>query len=78
MFLKHYKTTEMTKQDSIGQYLTGILRFDFIIALIVAEHVLSSTVALTNLLQKEDNNLLHAIGETKVVIQLMSETTPTL
>ncbi|XP_052788478.1 52 kDa repressor of the inhibitor of the protein kinase-like [Mya arenaria] len=58
--------------NKAGQYLAGILCFEFIIALIVAEHVLSSTVALTNLLQKEDNDLLHAIGEAKVVIQLMN------
>ncbi|WAQ94159.1 LOW QUALITY PROTEIN: hypothetical protein MAR_006630, partial [Mya arenaria] len=48
-------TAEMTKQGT----------------LIVAEHVLSSTVALTNQ-QKAENDILHAIGEAKVVTQLMN------
>ncbi|XP_052799078.1 uncharacterized protein LOC128230674 [Mya arenaria] len=58
--------------NKAGQYPAGILCFELIRALIVAEHVLSSTVALTNLLQKEDNDILHAVGEAKVVIQLMN------
>ncbi|XP_060585819.1 uncharacterized protein LOC132741624 [Ruditapes philippinarum] len=65
------ETLQEDGDDKAGQYLGGILRFDFIIALIVAEHLLSSTVALTNLLQKEDNDLLHAVEETKVVVQLL-------
>ena len=38
-------------------YLNAILKFDFIIVLLVAEHILSSTVALTNYLQKRDIDL---------------------
>ena len=36
--------------DKAGQYLSAILRFEFIIALVVAEHILSGTVALTTFL----------------------------
>jgi hypothetical protein len=38
-------------------YLNAILKFDFSIVLLVAEHILSSTVALTNYLQKRDIDL---------------------
>ena len=41
--------------------------------LIVAEHILSSTVPLTNLLRMEDNDLLHAVTETGVVIKLCND-----
>jgi hypothetical protein len=34
--------------------------------------LLSPTVALTDLLQKEDNDLIHAVEETKVIAQLLS------
>jgi hypothetical protein len=34
--------------DKAAQYIGAILKFDFIIALVVAEHLLSATVALTN------------------------------
>ena len=39
----------------------ALLKFDLIIALLVAEHILSSTVALTNYLQKRDIDLLEAV-----------------
>jgi len=35
--------------------------------------MLNSTVNMANLLQKEDYDLLHAVGETKVVFQLMND-----
>jgi hypothetical protein len=47
-----FETLQEDGDDKAGQYMGGILRFDFIIALTVAEHLLSSTVALTNLLQR--------------------------
>lgn len=67
------ETLEQDHDGKAGQYLHSVLRFDFIVTLVVAEHMLNSTVNLTNLLQKEDNDLLHAVGEAKVVIQLMND-----
>ena len=45
----------------VALYLNAILKCDFIIALLVAEHILSSTVALTDYLQKRDIDLLEAV-----------------
>ena len=59
--------------EKAGQYLAAVLRFEFIISLVVAQHILSSTVQLTNLLQKEDNDLLHAIDETNLIVKLCNE-----
>jgi hypothetical protein len=44
-------------------YLNAILKFNLIIALLVAEHILSSTVALTNYLQKRDIDLLEVVKQ---------------
>ena len=41
--------------------LNVFLKFDLIIALLVTEHILSSTVALTNYLQKRDIDLLEVV-----------------
>jgi hypothetical protein len=49
--------------------LNAKLKFDFIITLVVAEHILSSTVALTNYLQKCDIDLLEAATEANIVIR---------
>ena len=35
--------------------------------------ILSSTVPFTNLLQKKDNDLLHAVTETRIVIKLCDD-----
>jgi hypothetical protein len=51
-----------------GLYLTAILKFDFIVVLVVAEHILSSTVALTNYLQKPEIDLVEAVTEAKIVV----------
>ena len=59
--------------DKAGQHLASMLRFEFIIALVVAEHILSSTVALTNLLQKTDMDLMEAVSETKVVLRIIAD-----
>lgn len=67
------ETLQADNDEKAGQYLAAILRFEFIIALLVAEHILSSTVPLTNLLQKQDNDLLHAVSETRVVIKLCND-----
>ena len=44
----------------------ALLKFDLIIALLVAEHILSSTVALTNYLQKRDIDFLEAVTTFKI------------
>ena len=47
---------EQLQQDGdekAGQYLAAILRFEFIIALVAAEHILKSTVHLSTFLQEE-------------------------
>ncbi|XP_060085129.1 zinc finger MYM-type protein 1-like [Ylistrum balloti] len=57
--------------DKAGGRLCAILRFEFIIGLVVAEHILSSTVSLSNYLQTPKCNLLQALKESKVIIQLL-------
>ena len=47
--------------EKAALYLNAILKFDFIIALLVAEHILNSTVALTIYLQKRDIDLPEAV-----------------
>ena len=53
--------------DKAAQYIGAILKFDFIIALVVAEHLLSATVALTNYFQKPDIDLMEAVQEVKLL-----------
>lgn len=53
--------------------LIAKLCFEFIMSLVAAAHILSSTVALTNYLQKPDFNLIEAIKEAKIVVQRLSE-----
>ena len=51
-----YNALEQLQQDGdekAGQYLAAILRFEFIIALVSAEHILKSTVHLSTFLQEE-------------------------
>ena len=71
-FLETPKTDHDVKA---ALYLNVILKFVFIISLLFAEHILSSTVALTNYLQKRDIDLLEAVRtKAKIVIQrLMDE-----
>ena len=57
-FLETHKTDH---DEMAALYLNAILKFNLIIALLVAEHILSSTVALTNYLQKRDIDLLEAV-----------------
>ncbi|XP_071148256.1 zinc finger MYM-type protein 1-like [Mytilus edulis] len=57
------------RDEKAAQYVNAILKFDFMIALVVAEHLLSATVALTNYLQKTDINLLDAVQEARIVVQ---------
>jgi tetrahydromethanopterin S-methyltransferase subunit E len=51
------------------RHIGAILKFDFIIALVVAEHPFSATVVLTNYFQKPDIDLVEAVQEAKIVVQ---------
>jgi hypothetical protein len=55
------ETPKIDHDEKAALYLNAILKFYLIIALLVAEHILSSTVALTNYLQKRDIDLLEAV-----------------
>lgn len=48
------ETLQEDGYEKAGQYPAATLHFEFIIALVVAEHILSRSVPLTNLIQKED------------------------
>ncbi|MES9906785.1 MAG: DUF4371 domain-containing protein [Sedimenticola sp.] len=62
------ETLQDDGDDKAGQRLAAILRFEFVIAHIAAEHILGGTVALTNHLHAIDCDLIQAITESKVVI----------
>ena len=57
--------------DKAGQYLASITRFVFVIALVVSEHILQSTVFLSKFLQGIECDLLEATKECKTVIELL-------
>ena len=57
--------------DKAGQYLASITRFVFVIALVVSEHILQSTVFLSKFLQGIECDLLEATKECKAVIELL-------
>lgn len=57
--------------DKAGQRLAAVQRFEFIIALVVSEHVLSGTVCLTANLQSKQCDLVEAVREAKVVVQML-------
>ena len=60
----------LSEDDKAALYLlNAILKFDFVITLVVAEHILISTVVLTNYLQKCDIDLLEAATEAIIVIR---------
>ena len=56
------------EDDKAGQYLASITRFVFVIAQVVSEHILQSTVFLSKFLQGIECDLLEA---TKTVIELL-------
>jgi len=67
---------ESLSSDGDGKargYLCSIRQFDFIIALCAAEHVLSNTVALLNMLQGKDVDLIEAANEPHLVINVLRE-----
>jgi hypothetical protein len=57
--------------DNTGQFLASIMRFQFIIALVIAEHILHSTVCLSTFLQDTDYDILEAIKESMTVIEML-------
>jgi hypothetical protein len=57
--------------DKVGQFLASIMRFQFIIALVVAKYILHSTVYLSTFLQYTECDLLEAIKESKTVIEML-------
>jgi hypothetical protein len=57
--------------DKAGQFLASIMRFQFIIALVIAEHILHSTVYLSTFLQDTDYDILEAFKECKTVIEML-------
>ena len=57
--------------DKAGQYLASITRFEFVIALIVSEHILQSTVYMSKFLQGIECDLLEATKECKTLIELL-------
>ncbi|CAC5359187.1 unnamed protein product [Mytilus coruscus] len=61
------------RDEKAGAYLAAILKFEFLIALVVAEHILSVTVALSNFLQIKSCDLIDAVGESKVVVQRLRD-----
>ena len=62
-----FEVSKDDHDDKAAQYIGVILRFDFIIALVVAEHLLSATVALTNYFQKPNIDLMEPVQEAKIV-----------
>lgn len=54
-----------------GQQLAAILRFDFIIALVVCSHILQGVVPLTGMLQAKNFDLIEAIKESKTIINML-------
>lgn len=61
------------RDEKAGTYLAAILKFEFWIALVVAEHILIVTVALSNFLLSKSCYLIEAVGESKVVQRLRDE-----
>ncbi|XP_045204590.2 52 kDa repressor of the inhibitor of the protein kinase-like [Mercenaria mercenaria] len=59
--------------DKAREHLIGVLRFEFIIALTTAEHILSALVGLTAILQKADMDLIEATKEARVVVGILNE-----
>ena len=67
---------QMLSSDGDGKtrgHLCSIKQFNFIIPLCAAEHVLSNTVALSNMLQGKQVNLIEAAKESLVVINVLKQ-----
>ena len=60
--------------DKAGQFLASVMRFQrFIIALVIAEHILHITVYMSTFLQDTDYDILEAIKESKTVIEMLRD-----
>ena len=57
--------------DKAWQFLASIMRFQFIIALVIAKHILHSTVYLSTFFQDTHYDILEAIKESKTVIKML-------
>ena len=57
--------------DKAGQHLASLMRFQFVIALVVSEHILQSTVHLSTFLQGVGCQLLEAVNECKTVVEML-------
>ena len=57
--------------DKAGQFLASIMRFQFIIASVIPEHILHSTVYVSTFLQDIDYDILEAIKESKTMIEML-------
>ena len=57
--------------DKAGKFLASIMRFQFIIALVIAEHILHRAVYLSTFLPDTDYDILEAIKESKTVIEML-------
>ncbi|KAJ8314827.1 LOW QUALITY PROTEIN: hypothetical protein KUTeg_006977 [Tegillarca granosa] len=55
------------------QYLSAIMKFDFIISLVIAEHIMKSTVYLPVFLQGKECDLVEAMKECKVVVDVLRQ-----
>ncbi|XP_060568090.1 zinc finger MYM-type protein 1-like [Ruditapes philippinarum] len=74
-FLCSYRTVVTSLEDlgangdtKAAAYSLSVLKFDFIITLVTAEHVLAALVGLSTMLQQKACDLLRAATETRVVI----------
>ena len=57
--------------DKARQFLASIMRFQFIIALVVAEHILHSTAYLSTFFQDTECDLREAMKESKTAIEML-------
>ncbi|XP_045215568.2 zinc finger MYM-type protein 1-like [Mercenaria mercenaria] len=65
------ETLEADNDEKAGEHVRAILRFEFIITLVTCEHILSSLVGLTAILQQVDMDLVEAVREANVVVSLL-------
>ncbi|XP_069103864.1 zinc finger MYM-type protein 1-like [Argopecten irradians] len=69
--LEHLQTLN---DDKAGMYLNSILRFEFVIGLVVCEHIMRIVVHLSYFLQDKSCDMMAAMEECRVVItQLRAE-----
>ena len=57
--------------DKAGQHLVSLMRFQFVIALVVSEHILQSTVHLSTFLRGVECDLLEDVKECKTVVEML-------